>query len=85
MRNKSEKQPGVSEESLISQAKAAELCGVTRAAIYDLVRRGRLRSLEVEGRDLVYLEEVEGYSREHDQRGARGVSGPDFEDGITGR
>lgn len=71
MRNKAEKQLGVSDESLISQAKAAEMCGVTRAAINDLVRSGRLRSLEVEGRDLVYLKEVVVFSREYDERGAR--------------
>ena len=85
MRNKSEKQLGVSDEPLISQAKAAELCGVTRAAIYDLVSRGRLRSLEVEGRDLVYLEEVVVFSREQDKRDGGGIASPDFEDGITRR
>ena len=75
MRNKSEKHTGVPEEALISQAKAAEMCGVTRAAIHDLVSRGRLRSLEVEGRDLVYFEEVVLFSREHDERGSREVAG----------
>jgi hypothetical protein len=85
MRNKTEKQPGASDEPLISQAKAAEMCGVTRAAINDLVRRGRLRSLEVEGRDLVYLEEVEAFSREHDKPEARGMTRPGFEDGLTRR
>ncbi|HEY0378013.1 MAG TPA: hypothetical protein VGC87_13925 [Pyrinomonadaceae bacterium] len=85
MRNKSEKQPGAAGESLISQAKAAELCGVTRAAISDLVRGGRLRSLEVEGRDLVYLEEVEAFSRERDKHEARGAAGPGFEHNLTGR
>lgn len=85
MRNKLEKQPGVSDESLISQAKAAELCGVTRAAIHDLVRRGRLRSLEVEGRDLVYLKEVVVFSREHDKLEAHGIADPVFENGLTRR
>ena len=80
MRNKSEKQAGVSDESLISQAKAAEMCGVTRATIHDLVHRGRLRSLEVEGRDLVYLKEVVVFSREYDERGTRGIAEPGFED-----
>jgi urocanate hydratase len=74
MRNKSEKQMGASEEALISQAKAAEMCGVTRAAINDLVRRGRLRSLEVEGRDLVYFNEVVSFSREYDKQGASEVA-----------
>ena len=76
MRNKSEKQPGVPDEALISQAKAAEMCGMTRAAIQDLVRRGRLRSIEVEGRDLVYFKEVVLFSRENDERNAREVAGP---------
>ena len=65
MRNKSEKQPDVSTEPLISQAKAAEMCGMTRDAIHDLVRRRRFRSVEVEGRNLVYLDEVEAFSREN--------------------
>ena len=37
---------------------------MTRDAIHDLVRRRRFRSVEVEGRALVYLEEVEAFSRE---------------------
>lgn len=57
------KQHDVEEEQLISQAKAAELCGMTRAAILALVRRGRLKSAEVGGRDLVYLKEVEELAR----------------------
>ncbi len=51
------------EESLISQAKAAEMCGMTRAAIRDLVSSGRLRAVEMEGRDLVYRREVEEFER----------------------
>lgn len=43
---------------LISQAEAARLRGVTRAAIQDLVRRGRIRSIDVGGRALVYRKEV---------------------------
>ena len=52
------------EASLISQAKAAEMCGMTRAAIHDLVGRRRFRTVAVEGRDLVYREEVEAFARE---------------------
>lgn len=83
MRNKVEKQPGESDEALISQAKAAEMCGVTRAAIHDLVLSGRLRSLEVEGRDLVYFKEVVLYAREQDKLDARGSAEPIFEDEST--
>ncbi len=50
--------------TLISQAKAAEMCGMTRAAIHDLVRSQRFRSVEVEGRELVYLKEVEAFEKE---------------------
>ena len=64
MIKKPDNQPGVQDKPLISQAKAAEMCGVTRAAIHDFVRRGHLRSLTVEGRDMVYLKEVEVFERE---------------------
>jgi hypothetical protein len=74
MKNRSEKQPGEPDEALISQAKAAEMCGVTRAAIGDLVSSGRLRSIEVEGRDMVYLKEVVVLSREYDERVAQRVA-----------
>jgi hypothetical protein len=62
MIKRSEKQPDGSDERLISQAKAAELCGMTREAIQSLVHRKRFRSIEVEGRNLVYLEEVEAFA-----------------------
>ncbi len=48
---------------LISQAEAARLRGVTRAAIQDLVRRGRIRSVDIGGRALVYRSEVENYEQ----------------------
>jgi hypothetical protein len=64
MIKKPDNQPDVPDGHLISQAKAAEMCGVTRAEIHDLVRRGRLRSVEVEGREMVYLKEVEVFERE---------------------
>lgn len=65
MKIKLENVVGAVDAPLISQAKAAEMCGMTRAAIHDLVRRGRFRSVELEGRDLVYLEEVEAFAVEH--------------------
>ena len=64
MKKNSEQQYDTANEPLISQAKAAEMCGMTRAAIHDMVSRGRLRSVEVEGRDLVYRKEVEEFERE---------------------
>jgi predicted DNA-binding transcriptional regulator AlpA len=66
MTKKSEMQCDAHEAPLISQAKAAEMCGMTRAAINNLVRRRRFRSVEVEGRDLVYLKEVEDFAGEHE-------------------
>lgn len=64
MKTKIELQQDVSGQTLISQAKAAELCGLTRAAIRELVRRGRLNCVEAEGRNLVYYSEVEDYAAE---------------------
>jgi predicted DNA-binding transcriptional regulator AlpA len=64
MKTKTEKQPVAAHEPMISQAKAAELCGMTRAAIHNLVRQGRFQSVETEGRDLVYLREVEAFAVE---------------------
>ena len=48
---------------LISQTEAARLRGVTRAAIQDLVRRGRIRSVKVGGRALVYRSEIVNYAQ----------------------
>jgi excisionase family DNA binding protein len=48
---------------LISQAEAARLRGVTRAAIQDLVRRKRIRSVNVGGRSLVYRSEIVNYEQ----------------------
>lgn len=48
---------------LISQAEAARLRGVTRAAIQDLVRRGGIRSVNVGGRALVYRSEIVNYEQ----------------------
>jgi excisionase family DNA binding protein len=48
---------------LISQTEAARLRGVTRAAIQDLVRRGRIRSVNVGGRTLVYRSEIVNYEQ----------------------
>lgn len=64
MKTKTDKHLELTAEPLISQAKAAELCGMTREAIHALVRKGRLHSVEVEGRDLVYHREVEAFASE---------------------
>ena len=64
MRKRLAEQPNTDGMVLISQAKAAEMCGMTRAAIHELVSQQRFRSVEVEGRDLVYLKEVEAFEKE---------------------
>ena len=50
-------------KDLISQAEAARIRGVTRAAIRDLIRRGRLVPVEVAGRSLVHRGEVERFEK----------------------
>jgi excisionase family DNA binding protein len=51
---------------LISQAEAARLRGVSRAAISDLIKRGRLRSVKIAGHQLLFRSEIESFK---DQRG----------------
>jgi excisionase family DNA binding protein len=61
-KNKEEKETNDMAD-LISQAEAARLRGVTRAAIQDLVRRGRIRAVNVGGRSLVYRSEIVNYEQ----------------------
>jgi excisionase family DNA binding protein len=49
---------------LITMPEAATLRGVTTAAITELVRRGRLRAVEMFGRRLVSRSEVESFEPE---------------------
>lgn len=51
-------------ENLITPAEAARLRGVTRSAITDLVKRGRLGSIEVGGRPFLYRKEVMNFTPE---------------------
>lgn len=62
MKKKTEKETNDMSD-LISQAEAARLRGVTRAAIQDLVRRERIRSVNVGGRSLVYRTEIINYEQ----------------------
>lgn len=50
---------------LITQAEAAQIRGISRAAITDLVKRGRLRTVEKFGKKLVFRSEVENFQPEH--------------------
>ncbi len=65
--------PASGEDDLITQAEAARLRGVTRSAIQSLVQRGRLRSVEKFGRNLVYRSEVVAFER--DKPGPKRVDG----------
>jgi hypothetical protein len=49
---------------LITQTEAAELRGVSLRSINNLVRRGRLRSVEQFGKKLLYRNEVESFEPE---------------------
>jgi hypothetical protein len=48
-------------DDLISQTEAARIRGVTRAAIADLIRRGRLQTVAVAGRPLLRRADVLSY------------------------
>ena len=50
--------------NLITQTEAAKLRGVSRAAISDLVKRGRLQTVEIAGRALVYRSDVLNFEPE---------------------
>jgi predicted DNA-binding protein YlxM (UPF0122 family) len=50
-------------EDWISQAEAARIRGVTRQAIHDLVRRERVRTLEIGDKVLVFREDIENFER----------------------
>jgi excisionase family DNA binding protein len=47
----------------ISQTKAAKLRGVSRQAIWKLVTKGRLKSIEIGGHRFVSLADVESFRR----------------------
>jgi predicted DNA-binding protein YlxM (UPF0122 family) len=48
-------------ENYISQVEAARMRGVSKQAIADLIRRGRLTTVKVADRNLVLRSEVEGF------------------------
>ncbi len=51
-------------DDLITPAEAARLRGVTRSAITDLMKRGRLQTVEVGGRRFLYRKNVESFAPE---------------------
>ncbi|HAF24549.1 MAG TPA: hypothetical protein DCK93_16875 [Blastocatellia bacterium] len=51
-------------EQFVTVSEAAELRGVTRAAIHALIGRGRLEAVEVFGRMLLSRREVETFEKD---------------------
>lgn len=51
-------------DDLITPAEAARLRGVTRSAITDLMKRGRLQIVEFGGRSFLHRKEVENFTPE---------------------
>lgn len=64
MKKKNEKPKVVDMSEFVTVAEAAELRGVSRAAIHELVQRGRLRSERMLGRVLLYKSEVESFEKD---------------------
>jgi hypothetical protein len=56
---------------LVSQAEAAKIRGTSRAAISQLIKRGRLQTVEVAGRQLLKKSAVEDFEAEAGGRGKR--------------
>ena len=64
MKKKVDKKEARGIEDLITVTEAAKLRGISRQAIHALIQRGRLRSVEMFGRVLVYRSEVESFEKE---------------------
>lgn len=62
-------------EDLITLAEAARLRGVSRVAIADLIRRGRLRAVEIAGRKHLRRSEFLGFTQKPAGRPARRANG----------
>jgi hypothetical protein len=45
-------------KDFVSQATAARMLGVSRAAVANLIKRGRMRTEEIDGRPYVYKSDV---------------------------
>lgn len=58
-------------DSLISQAEAAQLRGVSRASINQLIKRGRLQAVEIAGRKLLHKTEVLAFESKKGGRPAK--------------
>ncbi len=51
-------------KNIVSQASAARKLGVSRAAVANLIRRGRLRTVEIDGIPYVHLSDVLTFQRQ---------------------
>jgi hypothetical protein len=58
-------------DSLISQAGAAQLRGVSRASINELIKRGRLQTVDIAGKKLLLRREVESFVAQKGGRPAK--------------
>ena len=51
-------------KNIVSQASAARKLGISRAAVANLIRRGRLRTVEIDGIPYVHLSDVLTFQRQ---------------------
>jgi hypothetical protein len=51
-------------KNIVSQASAARKLGISRAAVAHLIRRGRLRTVEIDGIPYVHLSDVLAFERQ---------------------
>jgi len=58
-------------EDLITQAEAARLRGVSQVAIADLIRRGRLKPIEIAGRNHLRRSEILSFAEKPAGRPSR--------------
>jgi hypothetical protein len=70
-------------QDLITRTQAAELRGVTRAAIADLIKRKKLTVIEIAGRDFLSRREVESF--EPDKGGRPAKAKDDKSSGSDGK
>lgn len=72
-------------ENWISQSEAADLRGVTRQAISQLVQKSRFRTLEIGGKVLVHREDVLSYEPDKGGRPPHSASEDNSTDQSVGR
>ncbi|MDT7809818.1 MAG: Helix-turn-helix domain [Acidobacteriota bacterium] len=63
MKKKGGKGKVIDTAEFVTVVEAAEMRGVSRAAIHELIKRGRLRAERLFGKVLLYRSEVEAFER----------------------